>query len=198
MSDSCNPIDCSPPGSSVHGIFQSRILEWVAISFSRGSCLTQGWNPRLLHCRQILNSLSHLVLISFHWWVILEKTLMLGKIEGKRRRGQQRMRWLDSIIDSMDMNLSKLWDIVKDREGALQSIGSQRVRHNLVTEKQQHFLPNSNWNIVNRVSFSLECRHSIQGNGPAITLQGKRNVAKVIESKVKMERLSYVISMDPM
>ena len=54
----------------------------------------------------------------------LEKTLILGKIEGLRRRGRQRMKWLDGITYSMDMSLSRLWEIVKDREAMLQSIGS--------------------------------------------------------------------------
>ena len=60
----------------------------------------------------------------------LEKTLMLGKIEGKRRRGQQRMRWLDGITDSTVMNLSKLQETVKERE----AMGSQRVTYGLATE----------------------------------------------------------------
>ena len=64
----------------------------------------------------------------------LEKSLMLGKIKGRRRRGRQRMRWLDGITDAMNMNLGKLWEMVRDREvwcaGMLQSMGSQRLVYN--------------------------------------------------------------------
>ena len=64
----------------------------------------------------------------------MEKTLILGKIECRRKRGQQRTRWLNDITDSIDMSVSKPWEITKDREAWLPFMGLQRIEHDLVME----------------------------------------------------------------
>ena len=104
----CDPMDCSTPGLSI----LHYLPEFAQIHFNRQNVKSLIFSGRYTGvCYMFVIYSGHLMQRANS----LEKTLMLGKIKGKRRRGQQRKRWLDSITDSMDMNLSKLQEILKDR-----------------------------------------------------------------------------------
>ena len=129
-----DPMGCNLPGSSFHGISQARILEWVAISFSRGSFWPRDLNLCGLMLKLKLQYFGHLMRRTDS----LEKTLMLGKTEGGRRRGRQRMRRLDGITIMTQWTWvwanSRTGKWRTGKPGVLQFIGSQRIRLDWVTE----------------------------------------------------------------
>ena len=108
------------------------IVPWTARRSNQSILkeISPGCSLEGLMLKRKLQYFGHLM----RWADSLEKTLMLGKIKGGRRRGQQRMKWLDGITDSMDMCLDRLRELMMDRDGVLWFMGSQRVRHDWATE----------------------------------------------------------------
>ena len=166
-----------------HMMFQSLINQKRRSSQSEQSIL-KAINPEYsleeLMLKLTLQYFGHLMW-STDW---LEKTLMLRKIEGKRRRGQQRMRWLCSITDTMDMSLSELWRTGKP--GVLQSMGSQRVGgYDLAIEQQQTKLPEqvpitSVWQV-------LYCESEVLPSDPTSTISNfvsQDNLLELFEAQI--------------
>ena len=115
--------------------------------------------------------------------------LILGKIKGRRRLGRQRMRWLDDIIDSKDMSLSKLWELVMDKPGVLWFVGSQKVRHDRGTELNW---TEGNW--INRLPHpSLYDLSFLEGAGKeVIAMQKIRTPRLFLVNKMKWPILTGV------
>ena len=109
------PLDCK----EIKPVHPKGNQPWIVIGRTDW---TWSFNPLATWCKE-----------STYW----KRPLTLGKIEGRRRRGWQRARWLDGITKSTDMSMSKLWKMITGKPGVLQSMRSQRVRHNWATEQQQ-------------------------------------------------------------
>ena len=114
------------------------------------------------------------------WLIVsLEKTLMLGKIEGGRRRGWQRMRWLDGLTDSMDMSLSKLWELVMDREAWCAAVHG-------VTKSQKWLSDWSDWSTTEKVNKTK--RQSTETHGQTVIWVVRKKSEKGQMTSIRSER----------